>query len=455
MLFSTRVVPCGVAAGLIVLQIATLSDRAAARIGPAAGRCQAAVVEAGAALVGRQIADLGRCAATMLACVERLPNDPTCLDAAAARCERRLAHLARGREKVARLVASRCGDVAPEVLVGPDGLGFAGLAAVCPALGTGRGDAGVVGTCVAGLLRCEGERLAAILAPRAGELLRVAGIPAALRDGLACLPDHGGSGRGAGADGPAVAACADRVTRAGLRLAARMLAGLATCGRAASPCLDDAEPACVGSARAVCDRVFARLARARDAFDRLVAARCDSARVPFAALALPAGANVAALAAVCGDDGAEGPASFQAYTTCLARRQACGLATAARIAMPRAPEALALVGRALAVEPCGDPTPAITATATPLPTTTPTATTTGPTPTPRPGETATPTPRPTPTPVCGDGVVDDPEECDGDDLADEDCDSLCEDPSERGVLTCSAGCTFDFSRCGPDAGCEP
>jgi hypothetical protein len=82
-----------------------------------------------------------------------------------------------------------------------------------------------------------------------------------------------------------------------------------------------------------------------------------------------------------------------------------------------------------------------------------TPTPTGPTRTPQPGETATPTPRATPkpeptaTPVCGNGVIDDGEECDGDLLDDNTCEDLCSESAPDGVLTCT-DCRFDFIGCG-------
>ena len=91
---------------------------------------------------------------------------------------------------------------------------------------------------------------------------------------------------------------------------------------------------------------------------------------------------------------------------------------------------------------------------------------TGPTRTPRPGETPTRTPPPTPTvtrtakpqptatPFCGNGVIDDGEECDGAALDDNTCEDLCFEVGEGHVLNCSPSCTYDFSGCeGVD--CEP
>jgi len=97
----------------------------------------------------------------------------------------------------------------------------------------------------------------------------------------------------------------------------------------------------------------------------------------------------------------------------------------------------------------GTPTPVRTSTAghtaTPLRTSTPVSTTIGATPT------LTPTPAATATPgggLCGNGVIDADEECDGTDLDDQTCFDLCFDQDvEGGTLTCNVNCTFNFSQC--------
>jgi len=105
-----------------------------------------------------------------------------------------------------------------------------------------------------------------------------------------------------------------------------------------------------------------------------------------------------------------------------------------------------------------------TATATPTATltTTPTVTVTGtgptatgltPTPALTPTSALTPTPIATASAVCGNGVVEGDEQCDGADLDLEDCGTLCDNGA--GTLQCTAQCTFDFSRCDDPASCSP
>jgi len=88
------------------------------------------------------------------------------------------------------------------------------------------------------------------------------------------------------------------------------------------------------------------------------------------------------------------------------------------------------------------------ATPTPRPSGTPTATrTTAP---------AVPTPTATASPasLCGNGEIDEDEQCDGTDLDDSTCFDLCDQDDEGGTLRCTANCTFDFSGCPPPRDCE-
>jgi hypothetical protein len=438
---------------LVHVDVGRAADAAEA-MARAASRCQRTVASGGQAFVARQLSDLGRCVGRALACVETGPDDPECLAKAGGRCERLVARILRRESKVERLIAARCADLEPAALLGDTGLGFARLGEVCPALATGHGDAAVLGACVAGLARCRGEGLFAAAVPRAGELLRVAGVQASLRDALACLPDRGGSGRGArdAVTGTAVTRCARGVGRASERLVRRTMVNVAFCTRATHACLDTAEEreTCLDDAALDCAGGFARVDAARRSFVRVVASACDAGAFDFETLAGPTATNLGALADECGAVGIDDVRSAAPLAECLARRHDCDVSALLRDQTPRTDALLALVDQSLEHAYCGGgarPTPV----ATPMEIATPTST--GPTRTARPGETATPTPHATPkpeptvTPGCGNGVLDDGEECDGDLLDDNTCDDLCfEVGAENPVLVCT-DCHFDFSGC--------
>ena len=404
---SLRCIPRLVAVSIFVSLAAVDASFAAQNLGRPAVRCQQAIAKGGGAFVARQLGELARCTTRALSCVETTPGDEECLAAVATRCTRVVTRLARHESVLAHAIAGRCGTLGPDVLWAADGLGFEALAAECPAVAAGRAGAGTLGACVAGLARCAGERMAATALPRAGELLRIAGVPAPARAALACLTDQGGTGEGDFVTGEAVTHCARSLTRATARLTGRTMAAVAACSRVALPCLgaraDD--PTCVAPATVVCARAFRRIAGARRALGHALEAACGDARLSFATLADARGANLAVLADACAAVGVDEIEAIPAHALCLARTNACALGTLVRQAIPRIDEVLALVGQALDDASCPGPAPTITP--TPLPTATATATATvtatatGPTRTPRPGETPTATPTPVPTPPYG------------------------------------------------------
>lgn len=456
-----RVATCVAASSSIFVFLALGFVRSAAAdpVPPVAVRCQLAIAKAGASFATRTLSDLGRCVTAIHGCIERSGGDPTCLGSAGGRCVRILGKIARRQDAVARTLAQRCANLDPAVLREPSGLGFGAFAADCPVLGTDASDAEAIGVCVARRLRCRAESLLAVSVPRAGELLRVAGVPAGLRRDLACLSDEGGSGANAGTSGPAVARCGRTLQRAAARFGERTLASIAACTKAVFPCLDDAagDAACVAAATPACERAVARIGAARRALAAALRTACGETRVPFADLAARAGAGLEILADACEAVAVEPVDALPAHATCLGRLYDCDVAAIARDVIPRVDESFGLVGQAIGSPLCPVPEPTATPTAPP----TPTATDTGPTRTPRPGETPTatrtptptptrtPTPRPTPKPVCGNGILEDGEECDVDDgFEPDECDFYCEEAAENGVLGCDDRCKLDFGRCG-------
>ncbi len=455
--------------------------------------CQKAIARASWAFVGRELGELGRCAVTVLRCVEQPPDDGECLARAGTRCRRVLERLEKREERLASTIGARCADFDAAALRTAAGLGFDALADGCPRLRDSGAGADAIGICVAGHQRCRAERLLVLAVPRAAELLRAADVVPEHHPPLSCLPDLGGEGEGGGDANvaPALLRCVDRTQRATARFASRVLAGLTSCLHATFPCgtIRAGDATCLARADVACERAFRRISGARLGFGRALTAACANAQVPFDALAAPTGANLEALAELCAEVGVDDVSEPSAWTSCIGRRGECDLASAVAVAVPRADELLTLVGRSRTSSFCPVSEPSVTPLPDELPTATdeptpvdptPTATVTGPTRTPRPGETATPTasptptqsasatpsrsptptrsrtptPRPTATPVCGNGVVEGDEECDGFDLDDNDCELLCDEPDPPGTLACRPDCRFDFRGCrGTD--CEP
>jgi hypothetical protein len=456
-----RVTTCVAASSsfFVLLSLVLVRIAGADPIPPVAVRCQLAIAKVGAAFATRTLSDLGRCVTTIHDCVEKSGGDATCLGSAGGRCARTLGKIARRQDAVSRTLGQRCAKLDPAVLREPSGLGFGAFAAECPALGTDESDGGAVGVCLARRLRCRAEGLLAASMPRAGELLRVAGVPVGLRRELACLPDQGGSGTGLGDSGPAVARCARTLQRTAARFGERTLASIATCTKAALPCLDggSGDAFCAATAKSACERAAARIAGARRALAAALRSACGEERVPFEDLTVASGAGLELLVDACEAVAVDSVDALPAHATCLSRLYDCDVATIARDTIPRVDEIFGLVGQAIGSPLCPMPEPTVT----PPPPPTPTATVTGPTRTPRPGETPTvtrtptptrtrtPTPRPTSTPDCGNGILEGNEECDINDGFDpEECDFYCEEAGENAVLGCDdETCTLDFGRC--------
>lgn len=471
---SSRVALRSVASLVTVLLL--VPHPAAAALGRAALRCQYAVASGAGALLARQLSDLGRCVGAAAACVEMRPRDPACLASARVRCERAIARIGRRGDVLAARIGARCAAAPVDVLLEGEALGFAALARVCPALATGRADARVLGACVSGIVRCRGERLLATAIPRAGELVRIAAVGAAARAALACLPDHGGTGDGARTDdaGTAVVGCMHAIARVSARVSLRTFVNAGACVRAIRACDEAGGAACGGDARAACAAALGRIAGAEVAFRRAVIARCGSGALDGSLLTGADGAGFAALASECRATGVEALARVDDIAECVGRRQTCEARELVRETMPRADALFAGVGVEFARPYCDasrppTPSPAASASRTPAAPRTPlaTSTATGPTRTALPGETATPTatitagpqptatptakattkPQPTATPFCGNGVLEDGEECDGADFDGDTCDDLCFESSPTGTLACTRRCTIDFSGC--------
>lgn len=480
-----RVVAVVVVSSLGMMVAFSARAAPAARVGRAAFRCERSVAARSAAFLARQLSDLGRCVGVAADCLGAAPDPDACRADARVRCERAVARVARRADALARKIAVRCGDVAADALLSPAGLGFAALAPACPALGTGQADAAVLGACLGGTMRCRGERVVASALPRAGELVRAVGVAASVRGSLACLGDRGGNGDGVrdAGDALAVARCTRTLARAAARVVGRSIANAGACARLTAACLErPAETtACLADATVACAGAFTRIAGAEQAFRRAIAARCGPSQLDFAVAAAATGVGFDALADECAAVDVDVVTSVDDLAECVVRRAACDAAALVHDATPRVDDLLALVGAGLERPYCSGsrPTATPTAVSTPAPLATPTdtaaatptprptATPVGPTRTAQPGETATvtplatstptrtptptrtvlPTPQPTSTPFCGNGVVDDGEECDGTEFDDNTCEDLCFESDPAGTLGCTARCRIDFTDC--------
>jgi hypothetical protein len=294
-----------------------------------------------------------------------------------------------------------------------------------------------------------------------------------------------------GAPTDPLAACQRALARAGRTLGDRLRDEIGACVRLGVACLtgDGADLAtCCDAAAARCRARAVKIAKAKRRYlARLRAGRC--ARLRFGTLTSTDGLGFESAVQTCSclepDIDVHNLASLAACLARLSEVETTRLL--ATTEAPRAVEALTCVAlddelatlERSAICAQASPTPAVAVTATATPEATPGATVTAPplptrTATAAPARTATPlvttartitptptrTPLPTSTPpaICGNGVVEGNEECDGnafDTTACVEevctCEDVCDDPGGR--LDCRRNCTIDFSRC-TAGGCE-
>ncbi len=282
-----------------------------------------------------------------------------------------------------------------------------------------------------------------------------------------------------------VAACQTVLAHATRRLGDGVRVQLGRCIGAGMRCLTtdaaDVETCCAAAAPR-CRAQELKLVRAAQRFAAAVASgRC--ARLPLPTVLAADGLGFESAAATCQCLPAPiDVVDLRSLGTCLARLvDAETTRLLATVEAPRAAEALACVGLDRHVETLAasdavvacDSTRA-TVTPTPFATSAPKRTR-RPRRTPAPTVTAgasgataaatgatatgvTPTPAPTSTPVCGNGIVEGDEQCDGDAYDDDSCaldvctcEDFCDDAG--GSLRCRRDCTIDFNRC-TAGGCE-
>jgi uncharacterized protein YjdB len=321
-----------------------LGDPAAAK---RAAACHGQILKAAGRFVARKLGRLQQCAGGVLTCVQTRPDDGgRCLGRAGTRCARALAGIAADEQKLAATIERKCAAVSPADLLGAAGLGYQRVAAECAdELDTPLDDVASVARCVVRQHECRTEQLFAAQAPRAGELLRLAGASLGLES---CLDDFGGAGAGAGdpkTTGTAVDRCGRAIAKAGTRLAGRTLGGLGRCVQAVLTCVQT-KPldggSCLARADGRCARELARIDGEVVKVLPAVAKRCGA--IDFTLLRSAAGLDLDALAATCAVHGVATLDSLEAYVGCLVRRHACEVRALLEMGSPRAAEALGVVG---------------------------------------------------------------------------------------------------------------
>jgi hypothetical protein len=329
---------------------------ASAGAAKAAVGCERAIVKAGAQLVGARLGNLGSCGRAVQRCIQTKPDDPACMQKAAARCRSAMGALTAADRKHGAAVRKRCGGtLALADVLDPAGLGYARSACGAGAPAETLED---LVACVVGEHACRSAALFELLQPRAKELMRLPGVNAATLDTLVCLPDHGGDGATVGdpqGQGKAVEACAGAIVKAGTSFVRKRLARLARCVDGLFSCVQLApnDGACLAKARARCDQGSATSAAEERTLASAVAARCGEGVVAYATLRAARAANLDALADRCADVGVDELETLADYQQCVLRADVCRVEDVLQVQVPRAAELLHVVGRTFGSAVCG------------------------------------------------------------------------------------------------------
>ncbi len=326
-----------------------LADPSAAR---SADACQRAVAKSTLGLSRTALVALTRCTSAVQQCVQSSPGDPSCIPKARAQCVKATGAVASATTKMAAAARRRCADVGS--VMDPLGLGYADLAADCEARGMPSEDIGGLAACLANRSRCAAETLLQLEVPRVGELLQLAdvGLPAD-----SCLVSRGGSGAHvAAADAKALVQCATTIGKAATAYVRARAGALGNCATALFSCVQRKSAAadlatCLAKAGTSCDRATDPSvddAKLRSAVD----ARCNEGLVPFSLLRAARAANLDGVAGECAVNGVAALGSLGTFETCVAHQHRCLAAALIRLAVPRAPQLLAVVGRTLGPADC-------------------------------------------------------------------------------------------------------
>jgi len=282
--------------------------------------------------------------------VQTKPGDAACVTKAKGKCVALQGAAAAARAKLVSSVQAKCGGalVAPENLRGATGLGYDGLDADCATeLGHPAANAADVAECIARRYACRSNGLYSTQSPRAGELLRIAGVGAEA-DG--CLPDYAGDGEDVGDPvlGKVLQGCASTITKAATSFIGKKLSGLTKCVDKVFSCIQTkpGDAACLTKADQACGKEAAKIAAARAKIAPAIDKKCGG--IDFNVHLLPPrAANLAALVATLpGSDTLE---NLTNYETALRLRHECAAEDLLRSIAPRAEVLLEAFAPALAL----------------------------------------------------------------------------------------------------------
>jgi hypothetical protein len=338
------------------LEIAAPSAVTVTATGKALVGCASATTKAGSGFTAARSKALDACVGGVFKCLQE--NDAgakrdACVTKAGAACTKDLAKATDLGTKLTAAIDKACAPVGPSDMLAAQGVGFINVAGECQQnFGITLDTVASIEQCVLRTHACRGESTLNAEAPRAHELMQLAGVATSDLDALACLPDNMGGGGDLGAPkgvGKAVVGCEAALFKGGNALVAKMGKSLAACAGAIDVCITEkpGDATCVPKAQTGCTKDFTAIDDALSKLDDAIVKTCTPPAIDFADVVTAGGADMSALTGECTTLGVTDITGADGYAACLERRAMCDVEDMMRLENPRAGELLALGGRVL------------------------------------------------------------------------------------------------------------
>lgn len=315
-----------------------------ARRAKAVTTCQKALGTAGTSFARKKQKILIGCVAGVQKCLQLKPGQASCVVKTGDQCARSVAKIAGIEAKLTAAVQKSCGAaVTPDDLLGTAGLGFAAEADSCAGFGVpALESAADVALCLVRRQSCAAERLLGLEAPRARELLQLAGIAPAQLGCIATGADGGHQGIGDAARGKALIKCEAGIERAAATYVKQQAAGLSSCIDAVTKCIQQkaTDARCLPKAQARCAMLGAKLGGAKGPAARTRASIAKACVGDVNDVVAVTGLGLGSSAARCSALGVPTVESIADVAECLVRDHRCRVGQLLDAAIPRAAEML-------------------------------------------------------------------------------------------------------------------
>jgi hypothetical protein len=311
-------------------------------------KCQKTLGKAGTSFALKKQKLLVSCIAGVQKCLQLKPADAGCVPKVSTKCAKSVAKIPALETKVAAAVGKACGaPLTSNDLTAVVGLGYDAERAICDDFNVSTiASAADVALCLARRHECAVERLLGLEAPRARELLALAGVNPA---GFGCIADGadgGGLGIGDATRGKALTKCEKAVEKSAATFVKQRLGGLQKCIDAVTKCVQQKpnDGACATKAQAKCAKLGAKLDGAQGVAAKARAAIAKACIGNPADVLAAAGLGHGSAAAYCSAIGVPSLATVANVAECLVRDHRCRVAHLLDAEIPRAGELLSRGG---------------------------------------------------------------------------------------------------------------